>query len=643
MSIQLKFQSSYQSLNNLCDNDFCLLPDFTVLTGLNGAGKTQLLNAINSKKSIVLMDEKNNLLDNIKYIPIERLYQTSFAGTYTFRAFEEKIAFYKSFFINLKNELKSDPKVDKNKFFSQFYTSRRNNSYPHPSYCTSSEEEMLENIKLILEKSGKNIEFITEDDIESITEDNIMNNIPIYFEFQSSMILENYNIAEVFKIYSLRKDNNDYKEFRYLTKGEGNYLTEDEFIKENGLPPWDLLNQAFEKAKIQYKANIPCTNRLEDFKFTLISNIDNCVVDPEYLSTGEKFIGLLALTLFTSDKFKIFPDVLLMDEPDAYLHPSMTKNFLDVIYDLFVKKFGIKVIITTHSPSTVALAPDESIYLMNRQSPRISYISKNKAMKKLLQGVNIYVDYNSRIQIFVEGKHDVKYYEQIYNAINNCDSPKFDLSKSLYFVNSSDSSNCDQVKEVVSKLTNNGCKTVFGIIDWDLKNQESEYVKVLGKEKRYSIENYILDPLLLCIFLIREQYYNFTIGQAKPIKFSDIQNLSPEKLQLIIDQLVSIILGKIDKSKSEFQKVTEKLNDIQPVFDSVVPCQLLSGISINLPIWYLYYQGHALEKSIKEAFPQLNKYKEEDKLKLAIINKVINDFPQFISSDIIELFQSFDS
>jgi energy-coupling factor transporter ATP-binding protein EcfA2 len=641
MSISLEFKSSYQSLQDLESQDLPTLPNFTVLTGLNGSGKTQLLNAIHNSKNntnyIWAFDENGNHLTNIKYIAVGQLYQTPFNGIYSLARFEQKIKFYRDFFSRVKDKLRSDPQSDVKEFYKSFYSSQIGLMPINYSSRPFSEGQVWRSINLILQNSGQKILDITDEDLYQ--------NIPIFVldALPNIKILESCDIAEIFKIYQLQKEKNDYREFRYERYKEGSYLSEDQFIQQYGLPPWDLLNEAFQKAKIPYKSNKPEGNRYVDFKFTLKNIVDNCEVDPENLSTGEKLIGLLALALFTSNKSQGFPDVLLMDEPDAYLHPSMTKNFIDVIYELFVKKFGIKVIITTHSPSTIALAPEESIYLMNRQSPRISYISKNKAIKKLLQGVNIYVDYNSRIQIFVEGKHDVKYYEQIYNAINNCDSPKFDFSKSLYFVNSSDSSNCDQVKEVVSKLTNNGCKTVFGIIDWDLKNQESEYVKVLGKEKRYSIENYILDPLLLCIFLIREQYHNFTICQAKPIKFSDIQNLSPEKLQLIIDQLVSIILGKIDKSKSEFQKVTEKLNDIQLVFDSVVPCQLLSGISINLPIWYLYYQGHALEKSIKEAFPQLNKYKEEDKLKLAIINKVINDFPQFISSDIIELFQSFDS
>ena len=53
-----------------------------------------------------------------------------------------------------------------------------------------------------------------------------------------------------------------------------------------------------------------------------------------------------------------FPKVLLFDEIDAPLHPSMSRSLLRTIQKTLVEEHGIFVILTTHSPSTVALAPD---------------------------------------------------------------------------------------------------------------------------------------------------------------------------------------------------------------------------------------------------------------------------------------------
>ena len=50
-----------------------------------------------------------------------------------------------------------------------------------------------------------------------------------------------------------------------------------------------------------------------------------------------------------------------------------------------------------------------------------------------------------------------------------------------------------------------GIKSVYGIVDWDLQYNGNDYVKVMGKNKRYTKENYIFDPILITAFLLREK------------------------------------------------------------------------------------------------------------------------------------------
>ena len=100
------------------------------------------------------------------------------------------------------------------------------------------------------------------------------------------------------------------------------------------------------------------------FELKLINNFNQAKVKFSELSSGEKVLISLVFALYNT-KFDVeFPKVLLMDEPDASLHPSMTKQFLDVIQKVFVQDKGVKVILTTHSPSTVALAPEEAIFIV---------------------------------------------------------------------------------------------------------------------------------------------------------------------------------------------------------------------------------------------------------------------------------------
>lgn len=69
---------------------------------------------------------------------------------------------------------------------------------------------------------------------------------------------------------------------------------------------------------------------------------------------------------------------------DAHLHPSMTVQFLDVISEVLVRKHGVRVIMTTHSPSTVALAPEGAIFQMERGGAEILPVADRAAIISIL-------------------------------------------------------------------------------------------------------------------------------------------------------------------------------------------------------------------------------------------------------------------
>ena len=125
------------------------------------------------------------------------------------------------------------------------------------------------------------------------------------------------------------------------------------------------------------------------------------------------------LAIYTSNTDAQFPEVILFDEPDAYLHPSMCQFMLRVVQNIFVIEKGIKVIMTTHSPTTVALAPDNSLYKMDRRSGSIIKTNKNHAIHLLSDGIftfkegvesfNLIANSAKKNIICVEGKTDVQH------------------------------------------------------------------------------------------------------------------------------------------------------------------------------------------------------------------------------------------
>ena len=107
----------------------------------------------------------------------------------------------------------------------------------------------------------------------------------------------------------------------------------------------------------------------------------------------------LVASIYKSSSDKIFPDVLLLDEVDASLHPTMIKNMLNTIEKIFLTR-GVKIILVSHSPTTIALAPEESIFLMNKSGlNRVEKKSKSEALSILTQG---YATIDEGLKLFDE-------------------------------------------------------------------------------------------------------------------------------------------------------------------------------------------------------------------------------------------------
>jgi ABC-type multidrug transport system ATPase subunit len=338
-------------------------------------------------------------------------------------------------------------------------------------------------------------------------EEDFFDNFPIGWQpidiFQQSF-------GRLFSEYQKNFINNSLKELANSKGKSIKFLSHEDFISNYGNPPWDFLNSILEKANLDFRINQPDEFDIDrQYEPILTNQVRNTRIKFADLSSGEKILMSFALCLYyAEDRRQLvnYPRVLLFDEIDAPLHPSMTQSLLATIQEILIRQHGIKVILTTHSPSTVALSPEESIYAMTKdEQQRLKKVTKDKALSILTSGVpTLSINYENRRQVFVESEYDARFYEIIYNKIKDDLVPEV----SLNFISSGlkDSGSCEQVKEIVRKLRDGGSKTVYGIIDWDGQNCGNQYIKVLGKECRHSIENYILDPLLVATFLFREKW-----------------------------------------------------------------------------------------------------------------------------------------
>lgn len=591
--MKLELPILYKSLNPFTFN----LPDFTIITGLNGAGKTHLLQAM-STYDLKLTEGDVKLEPNV-YVTTRTL--SPLEGTKSKEDnFKKNCESLWSRYHTYLLRKKSNPNL------------KKEHEFPEVSRIKALEE--------IAREAGKDFDSLSLYDIfDFYPIDDGLNNNEIFYQ----------NFLHVFKRYWDKLNNNLYREFINTRYNENHkYYSKEEFYLKFGEPPWEFMNKILDEAKLGYRASFP-TSLIRDipFELKLISNSTGIEIDFKELSSGEKVLMSLALAIYNSNHNVLFPKVLLMDEPDASLHPSMTKQFLDVLQKVFVEEKKVKVIITTHSPSTVALAPDGALYIMSNTEPRIKQVSKDKALKVLLDGVpSLSVNYENRKQVFVESSNDAYFYEKFYSKLASL----LEQEISLNFISSGNkgSGSSDNVKDVVNQLTKFGNKSIYGIVDWDKKNIGTDFVKVLGENKRYSIENYIFDPLLVSAFLIREKIFTrMELGLNENETYTDFKNFSNEKLQKIADKF-------FDKINKEF--------GVQPNSDKV-KINYVSGKEIEVFDWYLKYCGHELEDKLKTIFKQFQKYQKRNGFKEEMLTKIVDDIPELIPQDILDLFKSIQS
>jgi hypothetical protein len=173
-------------------------------------------------------------------------------------------------------------------------------------------------------------------------------------------------------------------------------------------------------------------------------------------------------------------------------------------------------------------------------------------------------------------------------------------------------------------MRKSGNSTTFGIVDWDLTNKPNRFVFVHGLNERYSIENFILDPIYLVCLLID---LNNAHGIMEKIGIDKTYNQyllglgSSERLQGVVKVFFSDFESKFSTNKYESDLMT---------------IEYYNGHKLQIPKWYLQMRGHDIFSKIKTVYPAIEgKYKTEGDL-LNALTIIVAKFYPFVSMDTIK-------
>ena len=598
--LAVTIKQKYKSINP-CQFD---LTDFCVLTGKNGSGKSHLLESISRLEAFSEIRTEGNIVKTIKYIEFNGLNPKLETDCQFIPLIQRPKQLFTTFQTNLQTRNVRERKLPLKNFL-------------HEAYRADSLRDTRFLIDRVICSSSKETEYwnTSEEDFEKYYDYNIGD--------KSKTELFTSNLASIFKVYQIRLDQNQYNGYRNEKYNENRkILNLEEFKRFYGPKPWDLINDMMSNAKLPYRVNNPeGDDRNIDFHLQFTDPIRGISIQANDMSTGEKVLLSLAIAIYNTSEEAVKPDVLLLDEPDAALHPEFSKVLIDSIREQIVARSGVQVIMTTHSPSTVAMAPEESLYRMDREIGKPVKITKHMAISILTEGLsNLRVSAEHRRQVFVESKYDVEYYDKLYSLIPVVHStqPCF-LAPST---KSKDCTNCTDVIQIVEKLEELGNDLVYGLIDND-GNTQMRPRRIVTMGTRYSIENYIFDPIFIGFMLIRNNKGEELFPEIT--SYRKCSTCSPKEVQ----DLINAIVEKMGFSL----KIQEKY-------------QTISNQEFFIPSTFFHLQGHALEIKMLETWPCLLDLKRgqtrEDVLKNAFLTTVITDFPEYLSIELKEVLNSFE-
>lgn len=198
----------------------------------------------------------------------------------------------------------------------------------------------------------------------------------------------------------------------------------------------------------------------------------------EFSDGIQAFTGLIMTVIAGEEK------TILLDEPEAFLHPSLV-SFLGETLSMLMSKREGNLIVATHSPffimgclqsgikmNIVRLTYDEATY------PTAKLLDSNKVAKlfknPLLRSTGVIEALFHSAVVVTEGDTDRAFYSEINQRLLTQDKPE-GITNALFL----NAQNKQTVWDIVSPLRNMGIPTI-GIVDIDfIKDGPKEFTKAL--------------------------------------------------------------------------------------------------------------------------------------------------------------------
>lgn len=369
--------------------------------------------------------------------------------------------------------------------------------------------------------------------------------------------------------------------------------------------------------EIQYVMNYNMDNLL---------HIDTLVCDKMHggmiglinlLSEGLRSIYTLSLLETYIEEDDTLPCIIMIEDPEMYLHPQLQKVASEILFRLSKKN---QVVFSTHSPNMIFNFSTKQIKEVVLDDDYYTVVKKDTNVDIILDDLGYTANdlMNVSFVFIVEGKQDSnrlpllleKYYSEIYDdegklqritiiPVNSCTNiktyanlkyiNKLYLKDQFLMIRDSDGKNPKYLKKQLCNYYSHRSQEDVG----NLPKVEPKNVLIL---KYYSFENYFLDPKVMAkigVIKSEEDFYNILFKKYKDYLYKlnsmkrllrtknirirskqDIKdNIEDIKIYVRGHNLFDIFYGKYHGSDK--QEILKKYIDVAPretfqdIFDAI--------------------------------------------------------------------------
>lgn len=323
------------------------------------------------------------------------------------------------------------------------------------------------------------------------------------------------------------------------------------------------------------------------------------------MSAGTKSIYILSLLEAYTSEDGVIPSIILMEDPEIYLHPQLVKTASEILYRLSKKN---QVIFSTHSPNLLFNFNSKQIRQIVLDENYDTTVKEHTDIDEILNDLGYSANdlMNVSFVFIVEGKQDSArlplllnhYYSEMYDeygelsriaviATNSCTNiktyanlkyiNKLYLKDNFLMIRDGDGKDAKELKQDL-------CKYYQSREKFDVNNLPRVQERNVLILKYYSFENYFLEPEVM-----------EKIG---------VINHSEEFFDILYDKYQEY-LYRLSSVKNMIEKTGITINSIQDLKDNFENIKIYVRGHNLFDIFYGRYKGSRLhdilEQYVKEA------------------------------------------